>query len=87
MYRQKWTATKPNSLNVEQFSPLGVDKELTQTNFAEVKKMQVTNGVYTRNIYSAGRKDVSIKVSRLNWNTQDSLVFEYIKKILWSTDK
>ena len=48
--------------------------------FCRNEKIQVTNGVYTGNIYPAGRKDVSVKVSGLNWNTPDSLVIEYIKK-------
>ena len=48
--------------------------------FCRNEKIIIANGVYTGSIYPAGRRDVTVKVSGLNWNTPDSLVFEYITK-------
>ena len=48
--------------------------------FCRSEKIQVGKGVYTRSIYPAGRRDVTVKVSGLNWNTPDSLVIEYMTK-------
>ena len=54
----------------------GVDLE----KFCRQENIQVGRGVYARSIRPAGRKDVTVTVSGLNYNTPDSLVIEYIKK-------
>ena len=48
--------------------------------FCRQESFQVGRGVYARRIHPAGRKDVTVTFSGLNWNTPDSLVIEYIKK-------
>ena len=54
----------------------GVDLE----KFCRHESIQVGRGVFAKSIHPAGRRDVTVTVSGLNWNTPDSLVFEYIKK-------
>jgi hypothetical protein len=54
----------------------GVDLE----RFCRAETIQVTRGVWTRNIRPAGRRDVVVTVSGLEFNTPDTLVQGYIEK-------
>ena len=48
--------------------------------FCRQENIQVSRGVFARSIRPAGRRDVTVTVSGLNWNTPDSLVIEYLKR-------
>ena len=48
--------------------------------FCRQENIQVSRGVFARSIRPAGRRDVTVTVTGLNWNTPDSLVIEYLKK-------
>ena len=48
--------------------------------FCRTESIQVSRGVWTKNIRPAGRKDVAVTVSGLDFNTPDSLVTGYIEK-------
>ena len=48
--------------------------------FCRTESIQVTRGVWTKNIRPSGRKDVVVTVSGLDFNTPDSLIREYIEK-------
>ena len=48
--------------------------------FCRQENIQVSRGVFAKNIRPAGRRDVTVTVSGLNWNTPDSLIIEYFKK-------
>ena len=54
----------------------GVDLE----KFCRTENIQVTRGVWTKNIRPAGRRDVVVTVSGLDFNTPDTLVQGYIGK-------
>ena len=54
----------------------GVDLE----KFCRQECFEVCKGVLTKNIRPSGRKDVTVTVSGLDFNTPDSLVQEYITK-------
>ena len=54
----------------------GVDLE----KFCRAETIQVTRGVWTKNIRPAGRRDVIVTVSGLDFNTPDSLVQGYLEK-------
>ena len=54
----------------------GIDLE----RFCRTETIQVTRGVWTKNIRPAGRRDVVVTVSGLDFNTPDSLVKGYIEK-------
>ena len=45
-----------------------------------MENIMVNNGVITGSIQPAGRKDVIVTVSGLNFNTPDTLMQEYIFK-------
>ena len=47
--------------------------------FCKEEKIRVSEGVTTSYIKPAGRKDVTVTVVGLDFNTPDSYVFEYIK--------
>ena len=53
----------------------GVDLE----QFCRQESFQVCRGVVTKNIRPSGRKDVTVTVSGLDFNTPDSLVQDYIE--------
>ena len=55
-------------------------KGLDLERFCKEEGIKVTKGIMTGNIRPAGRKDVTVSVTGLDFNTPDSLVFEYIKK-------
>ena len=61
---------------IQVWCKIGVDLD----KFCMDEKIKVGNGVYTGSIHPAGRRDVTVTVSGLNWNTPDSLVMEYIRK-------
>ena len=46
----------------------------------KVEGIKVGKGIITGQIRPAGRKDVTLTASGLDFNTPDSLVFEYIQK-------
>ena len=48
--------------------------------FCRTETIQVTRGVWTKNIRPAGRRDVVVTVSGLDFNTPDTLVQGYIEK-------
>ena len=48
--------------------------------FCKAEGINVTKDIMTGLIRPAGRRDVTVTVSGLDFNTPDSLVFEYIKK-------
>ena len=54
----------------------GVDLE----KFCRSETIQVRRGIWTRNIRPAGRRDVVVTVSGLDFNTPDTLVHGYIEK-------
>ena len=47
--------------------------------FCRTENIQVTRGVWTKNIRPAGRRDVVVTVSGLDFNTPDTLVTGYIE--------
>ena len=49
-------------------------------NFCRTENIQVTRGVWTKTIRPAGRKDVVVTVSGLDFNTPDTLIQGYIEK-------
>ena len=55
-------------------------KGLNLERFCKAEAINVTKGVMTGMIRPSGRKDVTVTVSGLDFNTPDSLVFEYIKR-------
>ena len=57
-----------------------VVKDVNLERFCRVEGINVTKGVMTSMIRPAGRSDVTVSVSGLDFNTPDSLMFEYIKK-------
>ena len=48
--------------------------------FCRSENIQVSRGIWTRNIRPAGRRDVAVTVAGLNFNTPDSLITGYIEK-------
>ena len=48
--------------------------------FCRQESFQVCKGVQTKNIQPAGRKDVTVTVSGLDYNTPDAVVQDYITK-------
>ena len=48
--------------------------------FCRSESIQVKSGIWTRNIRPAGRKDVILTVSGLDFNTPETLVIGYIEK-------
>ena len=48
--------------------------------FCRTENIQVTRGIWTRNIRPSGRRDVTVTVAGLDFNTPDSLVKGYIEK-------
>ena len=54
----------------------GIDLE----RFCRTETIQVTRGVWTKNIRPAGRRDVVVTVCGLDFNTPDTLVMGYIEK-------
>ena len=48
--------------------------------FCRSEDIQVTRGVWTKNIRPAGRRDIMVTVAGLDFNTPDSLVQDYITK-------
>ena len=48
--------------------------------FCRSESIQVQRGIWTRNIRPAGRRDVVVTVSGLDFNTPDTLVKDYIEK-------
>ena len=48
--------------------------------FCRTESIQVKRGIWTKNIRPAGRKDVILTVSGLDFNTPDTLVIGYIEK-------
>ena len=54
----------------------GIDLE----RFCRQESFEVCRGVTTKNIRPSGRKDITVTVSGLDFNTPDTLVQEYIAK-------
>lgn len=48
--------------------------------FCRNENIQVSRGIWTRNIRPSGRRDVTVTVVGLDFNTPDSLVKDYIEK-------
>ena len=55
-------------------------KDLNLERFCRAEGINVSKGIMTGSIRPAGRRDVTVTVSGLDFNTPDSLVFDYIKK-------
>ena len=55
-------------------------KGLSLERFCKPEGINVTKDIMTGMIRPSGRRDVTVTVSGLDFNTPDSLVFEYIKK-------
>ena len=48
--------------------------------FCRSESIQVSKGIWTKNIHPSGRKDVVVTIAGLDFNTPDTLVKEYIEK-------
>ena len=57
-----------------------VVKDVNLKRFCRTEGINVSKGVMTGMIRPAGRKDVTVSVTGLDFNTPDSLMFNYIKK-------
>ena len=55
-------------------------KGLNLERFCKEEGITVTKGIMTGRIRPAGRKDVTVTISGLDFNTPDTLILEYIKK-------
>ena len=55
-------------------------KGINLEKYCKIEGINVCKGVRTGSIRPAGRKDVTVTVTGLNWQTPDSLLFEYIRK-------
>lgn len=55
-------------------------KGLNLERFCKEEGITVTKGIMTGRIRHAGRKDVTVTISGLDFNTPDTLILEYIKK-------
>ena len=55
-------------------------KDLNLDRFCREENINVAKGIVTGNIRPAGRRDVTVTVSGLDFNTPDTLVCEYIRK-------
>ena len=57
-----------------------VAKDINLEKFCRVEGINVTKGVMTGMIRPSGRSDVTVSVNGLDFNTPDSLMFDYIKR-------
>ena len=65
---------KPTCISVWMASGIRLDR------FCKEESIKVTNGIKTGLIRPAGRKEVTVSIKGLDFNTPDSFVFEYLGK-------
>ena len=65
---------KSNIISVRMPSGVALDR------FCREQSFKVTDGVQTRFIRPAGKKDVAVTIRGLDWNTPDNFVIEYLNK-------